>query len=263
MTPNWPSLTVSPEISREAQRRGLGSVRQAHRTYPKLPTGPVFIVCLAGVFGLLSIVLAIAARQPWPLVLLLGPVVMAVIARRALLLNPVMWFWICDNGFLYQQAPSPLTACAWVDVESVRRLDVLRVFNGIPAGTNRSTYIKTTEGKLINLSGEFPQYLALSEQVVRRVSEARLPVIAALIDAGESVAFGSFSLDHHGVGFDGRHLGWPDVQWIGLDRDTIQVLRHGQHKPWVSERAWGLPNMPIFLTLANALWTAHQREERP
>jgi hypothetical protein len=105
-----------------------------------------------------------------------------------------------------------------------------------------------------------PAIADFGQLIVREVASRKLPVAQAAVARGETVTFGDLAVSP--AGLSGRTRGWTipwrEVTEVRVRSGTVQITRQGSRLPQGSITADGVPNLPVFLALADELRRAAQ-----
>ncbi|MCZ0983042.1 hypothetical protein O1L60_39895 [Streptomyces diastatochromogenes] len=260
-----------PDALRTAAREhGLGTRKGLVQNEPKrFPWGGVLPIGALGVFlGWLALSYAIEDQREegaWyyslPLLVLaaiplgfLGYFLFAWFFRPR---QPQVWVAWYEHGALWHVDRQETQVCTWDEIASVTRQDV-KVTNGVTSATTHRLTIRSRQGGAIVVGDEFRGMVPFAEGLVDAFSRARVPRDAARLEAGERIDFGMVDINISGIGQGGRRIGWQQVEQVGVKQGRVEIRRRGDRKPWMTVPAPGFPNLPVFLTLADALRRQHE-----
>jgi hypothetical protein len=209
-----------------------------------------------------------AAEKVVCLVLAFSPIAYAVLVwRRPGLFSGgagnLRWFCLYDNGFVYALPKQEPAAVSWNEVGWVARADTDVHRNFTYTHTVHRTTIGLPDNQVIVLSDEFSDVASISTRIVEEVTRTKLPQVAAALRAGNAVAFPPMSIDRRGITHNDRLLSWGEAAPIVVGHGNVHIMRLGQPRPWATLKAGGFPNLPVFLTVADDMRRAHQRQPPP
>ncbi|GAA2793023.1 DUF6585 family protein [Streptomyces showdoensis] len=253
-----------------AREHGLGARKGLVQNEPKrFPWGGVLPVGVLGAFlGWLALSYAIEDQREqgaWyyslPLLVLaaiplgfVGYVLFAWLFRPR---PPQIWVAWYEHGALWHVDRGGTSAYTWDEIASVTRQDV-KVTNGVTSATTHRLTVTSEDGAEIVVGDEFSGIVPFAEGLVDAFSRARVPRDAARLEAGERIGFGAVDIDVSGVGQGSRRIGWREVERIEVKQGRVEIRRRGERKPWMTLAAPGFPDLPVFLTLADALRRQHE-----
>jgi hypothetical protein len=90
------------------------------------------------------------------------------------------------------------------------------------------------------------------------------------LSKGEAVSFGKMALSQEGLRNEGKRLGWPDVEGLGIEWRrsgnvvytalvVFQKTSHGKVE-WCSRRLDAFPNFKAFLQLTGRFTTIEAKD---
>ncbi|WP_157870052.1 MULTISPECIES: DUF6585 family protein [unclassified Streptomyces] len=264
------SATRVPHALRAAaQEHGLGARKGLVRNEPKrFPWGAVLPIGVLGVFlGWLALSYAIEDQREqgaWyyslPLIVLAAiPLGFVGFSLFALLFRPrppQIWVAWYEHGALWHTDRGETQAYTWDEIASVTRQDI-KVTNGVTSATTHRLTITSEQGAEIVVGDDFGGMLPFAEGLGDAFGRARVPRDAARLEAGERIHFGVVDIDVSGIGQGSRRIGWREVERVDVEQGRVEIRRRGDRKPWMTLPAPGFPNLPVFLTLADALRRRH------
>ncbi|MFI9113559.1 DUF6585 family protein [Streptomyces venezuelae] len=170
---------------------------------------------------------------------------------------PQLWVAWYEHGALWHSDRGETKAYTWDEIAAVTRQDV-KVTNGVTSATTHRLTITPEQGAEIVAGDDFHGIAAFAAGLGDAFSRARVPRDAALLEAGERIDFGLVDMDISGIGRGSRRIGWREVERVEVTQGLVEIRRRGDRKPWMTLPAPGFPNLPVFLTLADALRRRHQ-----
>ena len=98
----------------------------------------------------------------------------------------------------------------------------------------------------------------LGAHINERVSAALLPGAVAAIDRGQGIRFGDMTLTAGGIAGKRQSVTWTQVSGVQIVNGFVRVRVQSKTMSLSSTAAANLPNLPLFLTLANRLHQVSQ-----
>ncbi|MFB8008890.1 DUF6585 family protein [Nocardia sp. NPDC056000] len=92
-------------------------------------------------------------------------------------------------------------------------------------------------------------------EIRQRVTAAQLPLALAAAETGKSLEFGSITLSHGAIRAHNRSVPWGEVQEIRIDKGYIAIRVAGEWLSLTKVAANAIPNVFVFLELAERLRT--------
>jgi hypothetical protein len=243
-------LRVPPwELEQAALGAGLGNRRRLAKTKRLTKAGRLWPVVLALVVaGLLLPSGSYAAA-----LIVTGAGLAVTVALQVVYeTTPDRWLALHDHGLVHADKAG-LSTLTWNDIDSVQRMDVRHYRNGVYTGTTHKTVVNPLGRPPITLNDKWEDVVAVSDDLQNEVSRTRLPMVVAAINSGQTVPFGAFTLHVAGIGYKGQQLTWDRVERISVAKGYLKITTPGQKKAWANARAVGMPNFPVFLTVAQAM----------
>lgn len=106
------------------------------------------------------------------------------------------------------------------------------------------------------VTGDFTGPEQWGPEIQRRVAAAQLPRAVADIEAGKTLEFASIALSRSHIRAHGRSVSWSEVQEIRVDKGYISIRVAGEWFSLAKTTTNAIPNVFIFLELAESLRTA-------
>ncbi|WP_405132764.1 DUF6585 family protein [Nocardia sp. NBC_01388] len=108
-------------------------------------------------------------------------------------------------------------------------------------------------GGSYRISGEFVEAGQWGPVIREGILAARLPGALAAVEAGQTLTFGSITVNRDIVTARGRSVPWSDIEGIRTQRGFISLRVAGQRFSLVKAPANAVPNIFVFLELAERL----------
>lgn len=215
-----------------------------------------------GSFALALLFLANAPTTTWPAALIfLGcGALFLVVLLRAPNFNPrraARRVYVFEYGLLYADGSGALAEYPWYTIMSVQQKIVERYVNGIHTGTTYLYTITRNDGNVLKLTEFFDGIAQLGLGISQQVSQIHLPHAAAAVQRGETVPFGDLAVNAAGV-VSARHglLPWAELDEVRVVQGYVRLRKAGKWLPWSHKPAAEIPNLFVFLTLADQLQRA-------
>jgi hypothetical protein len=181
-----------------------------------------------GSFGMLVFGLAVAA---------LGA---GTLRRR----GPRQFVAVYERGIVYAASSGQPVVLRWDGVEYVQT-------RAYAINRTRHFMVTVSDGvAAITVAERFPRQSQIADAVTSAVCSVLLPRMTARIEGGGSVEFGPLSVSRRSVRYEQRSLAWRDVAGFQARGGDLLVLARGTSTPWAKVPAMGLPNLAVFLELA-------------
>ena len=162
------------------------------------------------------------------------------------------------------------TVIRWQNVNSVLEKWQKMVFQGIIHIHIHRITMTLDGGKELTLDRRLQEIERISRQIQNAVTQARFPGIVDQLKKGETIPFGSFSLNRHGLAYGRKKaLPWKELKKIEVQRHgeiSVSVHKTGQRKlsfPWVTEKGAKIPNFQLFVLLGDWFLAAATLAEKP
>lgn len=159
--------------------------------------------------------------------------------------------YLCDQGLIYTGARIHPQPFRW-DQMQVWRAVTRYSRNGIHTRTTYRYTIQRQDGYRIILQ-YFVGIKTLGETISNQITQAVLPQATQAYNAGQTVQFGSLSLNRQGVSNGWNVLPWSQVEAIDVTNGVVSVKRQGGWFRWSKVAASAIPNLFVFLALTNAI----------
>jgi hypothetical protein len=183
-------------------------------------------------------------------------------------------FYEFEHGLIYQRNEETPLAYPWKDVSRVYVTSTRNFYNGAYTGTDYSGVLVLTDGGSLRLHGKFhdPAYRRVAYASKKRtpapveyelfkilsaastlVSQLRLPDALASLERGEALPFGDISISLAGVQTGKGLVPWNSIKDIKRGNGVIRVEQAGKFRPISHQHMGSVPNLPLFLTLVDAI----------
>ncbi len=254
--PIAPTAQLPAEVAQLATARGLGPWL---RTYPakKLAAGQLIAIILfeAALFFCAAI---LAVNRAWPgvvICVLLALPLTVVVLRSPTFNRPAAArrVHVFEQG-LIEVGKDGVADYRWDQIESVTQA-ITHVYRyGVKV---RSIYIFTVrrfDGHTTKITHFYAGIEELGTVIARRVTAVALPRAIDALRAGQTLNFGDLAVNLSGIASAGKGaVPWTDIQKVSVNNGVVSLARQGKWLSWSSKQARDIPNLFVFLELANRL----------
>ncbi|HEU5368704.1 MAG TPA: DUF6585 family protein [Ktedonobacterales bacterium] len=243
------------EVYQYAGMYNLGNPVAVHKVAFRSPiTLGIISVLLAGLFG--AVALFGDSSSATVLFMVLLTLLCVAGAVYYLAVFPVQhsaWrIYACTDGFLFMKGSNPIP-CRWDQVAFVWQRIIRHYRNGIYTGTSYKYTVQRADGVKIVLTEMFRKVNQLGEQIQREVTSRLAPQALAAINAGQTLSFGPFNLSRQGLATSKGMIPWSEAQQVSANRGLVMIQRRGQSRGAPYGGVDKVPNLYVFLFVADAL----------
>ncbi len=256
---------LPPDVVALARSKGLGALVA---TYPakRLSAGRWvgFGVLLALLWGIAAVPF-LTGLEAWPLTAIFGTaglLLVALLARtpnfsRAQARRRVYAF---EEGLVHVDRSGVLSDFRWDAIMSVKQKIVRRTTYGVETARHYLYTVTRNDGTVLRLTEFFDGIAQLGQGISEQVARVHLPHAYAAIQRGETVPFGDLAVNAAGL-VSVRHglLPWSQLEGVNLFNGYLRLRKAGKWLPWSGKPASEIPNLYVFLTLAEQLQHSAQR----
>ncbi|MBO0869468.1 MAG: hypothetical protein J2P15_12965 [Micromonosporaceae bacterium] len=165
--------------------------------------------------------------------------------------------YVFEHGFIQGDRTGPVVDMRWDAIGSLLQRITRTYTNGIYTGTQYLYTVTRTDGVKVKLTGWYKGIAELGQTVAREVTRVQLPVAFAAVQRGEALAFGDLTVNMAGIACAGKGaVPWSEIQAVQINRGYVSLRRAGRWLPWSGQPASKIPNLFVFLTLADQLRAA-------
>jgi hypothetical protein len=256
-------LNLPPDIVGYTHPQRLG--RPVAVYHPKrLAVWRVVLLSLffLGMVGLGLVFVAAFGVSGWPLLLIFGG--LSIPFLLILLRSPnfnrrqaARRVYVFEYGLLHVDGKGALGEYPWHSIMSVQQKIVEQYVNGIHTGTTYLYTVTRNDGTVLKLTHFFNGIAQLGQGISQQVTQIHLPHAVAAIQRGETVPFGDLAVNAAGV-VSVRHglLPWAELDEVRVVQGYVRLRKAGKWLPWSHKPAAEIPNLFVFLTLADQLQRA-------
>ncbi|MEN3304183.1 MAG: hypothetical protein V7603_385 [Micromonosporaceae bacterium] len=248
---------VPRNVADFARAREFGAHLATYRPRT-LRRGVAMLLGLAGGLCLLGALVAVLA-EVWPAGLAcaaLGALFLYLLARTPGFSGrqAAKRVDVFENGFIQSDGSGPRADFRWDSIGSVCQRITRNYTNGLYTGTTYLYKITRHDGVTTKLTEFYDGIAALGETIAREVGQVQLPRAMEAIQHGQTVIFGDLALNAGGIACTGRgSVPWTDIERVQVNRGYVSLRRAGKWLAWSSKPASQIPNLFVFLTLADLL----------
>jgi len=158
----------------------------------------------------------------------------------------------CADGFVLLKG-SQAIPCRWDQVAVVWQRIVRYYRNGVYAGTSFKYVVQRDDGVKIVITQIFRYGSQLGDRVQREATHRLAPKALAAVHAGQTLAFGRFSLSRQGLTTPKGIIPWKEAPQVSARSGLLMIQRRDQRKATSYGRVSNIPNLYVFLNLAETL----------
>ena len=168
-----------------------------------------------------------------------------------------------ERGLVLVRASSPPRGFRWDQIQTVLQSSTDRYVNHAYRGTSYSYTFTCDNGMSWKPSGTYHasrpdsiqyRYATLCENAARHAADAQLPGSMAALDRGADLAFGDLAINALGLRTAKHDLvPWAEISDLQVERGRIRIKKAGKLLPLSLEPASQIPNVLVFVTLADTL----------
>lgn len=170
--------------------------------------------------------------------------------------------YLYEQGFVLVERPEDPQVYRWDGIDAVFQKIVRTSYNGISTGTKYQYTIIRRDGATTKVTQFWDGGAQFGAHVNERVSAALLPGAVAAIERRQGIQFGDMTLTLDGVAGKRKSVTWAEVSGVGIANGFVRVKVLGKSMPLSTVAAADLPNLPLFMTLADRLLKAGQTTRR-
>lgn len=167
---------------------------------------------------------------------------------------------VFTQGFIQANAAGPVGDYRWDAIASVQQKIINRYVNGVHTGTTYLYTVTRGDGAVAKLTQFYEGIAELGQTISREVTRVQLPGAIDAIQHGQTVPFGDLAISAAGI-VSARHglLPWQELDQVRVVQGYVKLRKAGKWLPWSHKPAAEIPNLFVFLTLADQLQrAAHQ-----
>jgi hypothetical protein len=173
---------------------------------------------------------------------------------------PVIKPWhvyVCKEGFAFTNGKKS-EPYRWDSIASVM-LDITSYSQyGMNTGTTYKYTVRRNDGEKLVLDDKFIDVDALGNTITQEAAVHMLPRVMADFNAGQTITFGSLSVNQQGVSNGRNILPWSEVSGVFINKGFVIVLQKGKKSSWANIRVAKVPNVFVLDALVRSLAPAEK-----
>lgn len=248
---------IPPDVAQLAHTRGLGRLTGSYGAKRVRLIPFIGLALLAG--GPLVLAAYFAVRGNWGgalIVVALGGLFLFLLLRTPNISRrqAAKRIYVFEQGFIQVDRTGPRAYFRWDAVGSVLQRITRNYTNGVYTGTTYLYTITRSDGVTVRLTHFYEGIAALGETIAREVTRVQLPRAIAAIQQGQTLGFGDLAINAAGIACAGRgSVPWREIEQVQVNRGYVSLRRAGKWLAWSGKPAAQIPNLFVFLTLAEQL----------
>ena len=167
--------------------------------------------------------------------------------------------YLYERGFVIADKPDNPQVYRWDDIGTVFQKIVSRRSYGIEVARQHEYTITRKDGQTVKVTQFWDGIADLGPIINQCVSQALMPGVLAAIDRGQGVQFGDLTLSAVGVAGPRKQVTWAEVNKFTIANGHVRMGVAGKFLSLSTTAVAEIPNLPLFLTLAERLRAAAQR----
>lgn len=166
--------------------------------------------------------------------------------------------YLYEQGFVLVERPEDPQVYRWDAIDTVFQKIVSTRMYGFEVTKKYLYTITRRDGGTAKLTVFWDGIDQLGPHINERVSTALLPGALAAIERGQGIQFGDMTLSASGIAGKRKSVTWSEVSDVRIAAGYVRVKAQGKFLSLSTTAAADLPNLPLFLTLADRLRRAGQ-----
>jgi hypothetical protein len=251
--------SAQPQVPQEAYQYAsmyyLGQPLAAYRVaYRQSIALGIICLLLTGLFGAVVISSETSGTSILFMLLLMLLCVVGVLYYLALYpLRYGSWrIYGCTDGFVFLKGNTAIPY-RWDQIAFVWQRIVRYYRNGIYTGTSYKYTVQRADGTQVVMTQMFRDVGQLGERLQREVSNRLAPQALEAVQAGRTLPFGPFNLNQQGLATSRGVLPWSEMQQVTAKSGLVMIQRRGQRRAASYGGVDKVPNLFVFLTVADVL----------
>ncbi|OLB82543.1 MAG: hypothetical protein AUI14_00415 [Actinobacteria bacterium 13_2_20CM_2_71_6] len=165
--------------------------------------------------------------------------------------------YVFEHGFIHADGSGALADYRWDAIAWLTQRITNRYVNGIHVGTFYVYTVARKDGPVLKLTEFYDGIAQLGRTISEQVTRDKLPGAVALLQQGQTVGFGDLGISTAGI-VSTKHglLPWTELDEVKVVQGYVKLRRAGKWLPWSNKPAAAIPNLYVFLTLADQLQRA-------
>jgi hypothetical protein len=158
--------------------------------------------------------------------------------------------YLYERGFVHKKGNEAAQPFRWDQIEAVWYHVTRHYRNGVYTGTTHNYRVRRQDGYQITLTDRFADVASLGDAVNNQVTAAKIPLVIAAYNAGQTITFGPLTLSQQGIrnSIDNL-LPWSEIKEVSLRNGYVAVSKAGKWLKWSSQPVRNIPNIFLFMAL--------------
>ncbi|HEY7346942.1 MAG TPA: DUF6585 family protein [Ktedonobacterales bacterium] len=173
-----------------------------------------------------------------------------------LALHPLLhgsWrIYVYTDGWVFLKGNQAIP-CRWDQVAFVWQRIIRYYRNGVYAGTSYKYTVQRADGVQMVLTNVFRNVNQLGDRIQSEVTSRLTPQALAAVRAGQTLPFGRFSINWQGLATPKEVIPWSEAPQVSIGSGWVTIQRRGQRKGTPYGKVDSIPNLYVFLKVADAL----------
>ncbi|MEW2497746.1 DUF6585 family protein [Streptomyces nodosus] len=128
-----------------------------------------------------------------------------------------------------------------------------RYANGLYVGTTYVYTLYREDGTRLKVTDFYAQPEHWGPAVQQEITRAQLPGLLTALEQGRTLAYGSLTVSLGGVATAKGSLTWSEIEKIDMAQGMLLLCKSGKKLPWARVQIKKVPNLFLFLALADRL----------
>ena len=240
-----PVLKAPGKISRLAVQHELGELAAVYR--PKF-TNPLVILGIALAIAAVDIAAIVVIYQLGFIVYYLSVIpIIALIWAITTLRSANLRVYIFTNGFIRARGRRGV-AIRWEQIQTIWESVKHSAY-----GTIYTYTVRCADGRVFKQGSPLQNRRDMGILMMRQVVKLQLPVAKAAYDAGQTLSFGSITVNMQGLGTGGQIVPWSQIDRVTSQNGIVFPEKQGRRINWPAARSAEVPNLAVLLALARSI----------
>lgn len=125
--------------------------------------------------------------------------------------------------------------------------------NGVYVGTTYIYTLQRADGYQIKLDNLTKEVAELGQSVAQGIARELIPRAFQALQYGQTLPFGTFSLNQQGISNKGDFIPWQQVQAVEVKQGKISIKKVGAKRAWGSTMVAKTPNFLVFTVVTEKM----------
>lgn len=262
-----PSIAAPAEIQQVASKYKMGAIAREFGPNTYLAgarrRGGYTMLVLALVFCLIGLASMAGGAAGWVFIiiaLLPGIIGLVFLSQASNIENNIVKIYLCEKGLIHKDHSQAAQPFRWDQISSVVRSVKITVMYGSrqmpPPVIVKITYtIHRVDGYKFLLDNTISGFDLLHLRVENEVKQIQLPAAIQSYTNGQTVNFGSLSLNQQGISKGNEYLPWQQIEAVKYEitdsQEVVMVKKQGAWLNWAKVTTSTISNLAVFLALAD------------